>query len=57
MRTLFRLMPMILVLAAILSCGGEQQESAIIEAHSMDEALALAAQHNSVIAIEFWIDG
>jgi hypothetical protein len=41
----------------LLSCGGEQQEEAFFEAHSMEEALALAAENNSAVVIEFWLDG
>ena len=57
MKPLCRLVPILFVLAFLFSCGGEQQEDVILEAHSMDEALALAAENNSVIVIEFWIDG
>jgi hypothetical protein len=50
-------MPVLFVLAFLLSCGGEQQEKAMLEAQSMDEALELAAENSSFIVIEFWMDG
>ena len=57
MKPLCRLIPVLFVVAILLSCGGEQQQEALLEAHSMDEALALAAENDSYVVIEFWVDG
>jgi hypothetical protein len=57
MKALLRLLPVFFAIAILISCGGEQQESAIIEARSMEEALSLAAENNSFVVIEFWMDG
>lgn len=57
MKALLRLLPAFFAIALLISCGGEQQESAIIEARSMEEALSLAAENNSFVVIEFWMDG
>lgn len=57
MRVLYRLVFVVVILASMVSCGGEQAAEGMLEAHSMDEAVALAAQNNSFIVIEFWLDG
>lgn len=57
MNALHRLMPVFVLLALLVSCGGEQGTEPLLEAHSMAEALELAAENNSFIVIEFWLDG
>jgi hypothetical protein len=56
MKTLCRAMPLLFALALLVSCGGEEQVG-IVEARSMEDALALAAENSSFVVIEFWLDG
>ncbi len=56
MKALRRVMPILLVLAFLVSCGAERQDG-VVEAGSLDEALALAAERNSFVVIEFWMPG
>jgi hypothetical protein len=57
MKSLLRLMPILVVLALLLSCSGGGRGDSIIEAHSMEEALGLASENSAFVAVEFWIDG
>ena len=57
MKSLFRFLPVLTLLAIIVSCGGEQRESIVVEASSMEDALSLAAKTNTFIVVEFWTDG
>jgi hypothetical protein len=57
MKALHRLIPLLVVLILLASCAGERQEGAVLEAHSMEDALTLAADNNAFIVIEFWMDG
>ena len=57
MKALHRLIPLLVVLVLLASCAGERQEGAVLEAHSMEDALTLAADNNAFIIIEFWMDG
>ena len=57
MKTIPRLIPVLAVLILLASCAGERRENVFFEAQSMEEALALAAENNSFIVIEFWMDG
>jgi hypothetical protein len=56
MKSTCRLALILFVAAILLSCGAEQQDAGALEAHAMEEALAMAADNNSAIVIEFWID-
>jgi hypothetical protein len=56
MKTLGRVMPVLLALAFLVSCGAERQDG-VVEAGSLDEALALAADAKSFVVIEFWMPG
>jgi hypothetical protein len=56
MTKLCRVVPVLLALAFLVSCGSET-EKGIVEAQSMEEALSLAARDNSFVVIEFWMDG
>jgi hypothetical protein len=57
MKSFCRFLPVFALLALLLSCGGEQQESAVVEAGSLEEALSLAAENSSFVVVEFWMDG
>ena len=57
MKSLFTFLPVLTLLAIIVSCGGEQRESIVVEASSMEDALSLAAKTNTFIVVEFWMDG
>jgi hypothetical protein len=57
MKSLFRFLPVLTFLALLLSCGGEQRQSVVVEARSMEEALSLARDAGSFIVVEFWMDG
>jgi hypothetical protein len=56
MRSFCRLIPVIIVLALLLSCG-ESRRDVVVEADSLEEALSLAAENNSLVVVEFWMDG
>ena len=57
MKSFCRFLPVFALVALLLSCGGEQQESAVVEAGSLEEALSLAAENSSFVVVEFWMDG